>query len=116
MTSVGVVKEEALQEALSGSSPPLSSNSQEVSATLVADTCCILGECVLFDDELNAICWTDIDGKALRRLSLESGNLLQSELLRALGAFALTTNVWMGRWLSAVGHRYLIPDFPHECK
>ena len=90
MNSDAVVKEAALRSVLKD--PPASiSSSQEVRASLVADTGCILGECVLYNDESNTVCWTDIDGKALYRLSLEDGALKKTTLPRMLGAFCLTT-------------------------
>jgi L-arabinonolactonase len=72
----------------------------EARATLVADTRCILGECVLFDDKLNIVCWTDIDGKSLYRLSLEDRVLKKTNLPRMLGAFCLTTrpNIVLCGW------------------
>jgi len=83
------VKEKALQDILDG--PPTSSDSRQVRATLVADTRCILGECVLFDDEQNAIFWTDIDGKCIYKLRLQDGVLSKRILPKMLGAFCLTT-------------------------
>jgi L-arabinonolactonase len=91
MNSDEVVKEAVLRSVLNDP-PNISSNSaHEVRATLVADTGCLLGECVLYNDESNAVCWTDIDGKALYCLSLEDGSLKKTTLPRMLGAFCLTT-------------------------
>lgn len=76
-----------LREVLESPAPPESA--KEIVATRVADTHCVLGECVLYDDATDKVLWTDIEGKALYRLELSSGSLEKITLPKMLGAFAL---------------------------
>ena len=65
----------------------------KVYATLIADTHCLLGECVLYNMETNQILWTNIDGKEFYKLTLSTENpkLDIIQLPRMLGAFALVS-------------------------
>lgn len=89
----------ALQAIMDG---PPSDTKEETKATLVADTHCILGECILFDEETQLVWWTDIDGKSLYRTSLsDSENAVHKiELPKMVGAFCFTTlpNVLLLGW------------------
>lgn len=83
------VRKKELESILHGPAALLN-ESASTEATLVADTKCILGECVLYDDLHSTILWTDIDGKVLYKLSLDNGELLVLKLPKLLGAFCLT--------------------------
>jgi L-arabinonolactonase len=65
----------------------------EIRATLVADTHCILGECILFDEQTQSVWWTDIDGKALYRATPLSSdkNIQKIDLPKMVGAFCFTS-------------------------
>lgn len=77
---------------LQASSPP-PAGATSVQAVLLADTHCQLAECILYDDEQDAILWTDIYGKTFYKLSLfDNGIVTSTSLPSMLCAFALTTN------------------------
>ena len=60
-----------------------------IEAKLILDCKCILGECVLYDDAKDSILWTDIYGKQLHKLDLNSGTHWVHSVPKMLGAFAL---------------------------
>lgn len=71
---------------------PPQARTTSVEATLLADTHCQLGECIIYDDIKDAILWTDIYGKQFYKLSLsgeKEGVVETSNLPSMLCAFGL---------------------------
>ena len=82
----------SLQDLLKG--PASTSSDKEVQAKLVADTHCILGECILFDEQAQTVWWTDIDSRALYRMTISNGAIHMHhkiKLPKMVGAFCFTS-------------------------
>lgn len=76
---------------IQNSAPP-PDGATSVTAHLLADTHCQLGECILYDDVNVAVLWTDIYGKKFYKLSLsgeKQGVVEATNLPAMLCAFAL---------------------------
>jgi L-arabinonolactonase len=63
----------------------------EVTARLIFDSKCELGECCLYDDATNEILFSDILHRRLYKLSLDTSMVTFHDLPKMLGAFALLT-------------------------
>lgn len=48
-----------------------------------------LGECIIYDDQMNEVLWTDIDGKEFHSLNLSTGSHSVKQLPKMLCAFGL---------------------------
>ena len=82
-----------LKDLLDGPPAPLDDDGKSVTAKLLVDCRCNLGECILYDDDKEQILFTDILGRKFHRLSLkdpeEAQELETFTLEKMLCAFAL---------------------------
>jgi len=69
--------------------PSCSLQSTSVTAALILDCRCELGEGVIYDHRTNSVLWTDILGKRFHRLSLDDLKHTSYDLPKQLGSFAL---------------------------
>jgi len=86
--------------------------SPSVTATLVADLHCELGECILYDYIKDTILFTDILGKKFHRLHLSPASMDTFQLPKMLAAFALLPQEQDG-YLCAWEDGFQIYDIEH---
>ena len=82
-----IMKVTAVKEVLDG--PAARAISNEVTANLIADLHCQLGEGILYDDVTDTILFTDILGKSFHKLHLSSGSMSTFQVPKMLASFAL---------------------------
>ena len=84
-----------LESILTAERPDLKDKKTSLTASLVVDSKCILGECIIYDDQKNSVLWTDIYGKRFHELKLsgsksnEAFEILTYSLPKQLCSFAL---------------------------